>query len=344
MAKGGVTMAGPAAAAAAFEPNKQRGEQSGNSGAESHTHPSQRARTPPPPPNPIVELTQNLVRCIEGIAQKAPPPQQGRAQNLMGEFMKLRPTPFAGSHDPLEAHDWIRTIERKLEIINCDEPTKVALATHQLTGAALAWWESYREAHRGQVTWEGFLEDFRKYHVPEAARDLKAEEFRKLKQNTMTMQEYIEKFTTLSRYAPEEVNTDPKKCKCFIRGLNPEIKSIVHSNEAPSFATLINRVIQIEEDKREEKSQLKRKFMEIKSRRRERRFRRRALVGKCHGARMVCPPETLFRTRHALLQLKAAIELERYDPRTASSVASPDIFGSTVLNRCDRRHPPSPTR
>ncbi|WVZ93659.1 hypothetical protein U9M48_039624 [Paspalum notatum var. saurae] len=92
----------------------------------------------------------------------------------MGEFMKLRPTPFAGSHDPLEAYDWIKTIERKLEIINCDEPTKVALATHQLTGAALAWWESYREAHRGQVTWEGFPEDFRKYHVPEAARDLKA--------------------------------------------------------------------------------------------------------------------------------------------------------------------------
>ncbi|WVZ74663.1 hypothetical protein U9M48_022823 [Paspalum notatum var. saurae] len=84
----------------------------------------------------------------------------------MGEFMKLRPTPFAGSHDPLEAHDRIRTIERKLEIINRDEPTKVAPATHQLTGAALAWWESYREAHRGQVTWEGFLEDFRKYHVP----------------------------------------------------------------------------------------------------------------------------------------------------------------------------------
>ncbi|WP_217551358.1 retrotransposon gag domain-containing protein, partial [Pantoea sp. GbtcB22] len=60
----------------------------------------------------------------------------------------------------------------------------------------------------GQVTWEEFLEDFRKYHLPEAARDLKAEEFRKLKLNTKTMQEYIEKFTTLSRYAPVEVNTE----------------------------------------------------------------------------------------------------------------------------------------
>ncbi|WVZ63835.1 hypothetical protein U9M48_013433 [Paspalum notatum var. saurae] len=48
------------------------GAQSGSNGAESHTRTPQ--RTPPPPPNPIVELTQNLVRCIEGIAQKAPPP------------------------------------------------------------------------------------------------------------------------------------------------------------------------------------------------------------------------------------------------------------------------------
>ncbi|WVZ52557.1 LOW QUALITY PROTEIN: hypothetical protein U9M48_003605 [Paspalum notatum var. saurae] len=259
----------------------------------------------------------------------------------MGEFMKLRPTPFVGSHDPLEAHDWIRTIERKLEIINCDEPTKVALATHQLTGAALAWWESYREAHRGQ---EGFLEDFRKYHVPEAARDLKAEEFRKLKQNTMTMQEYIEKFTTLSRYAPEEVNTDPKKCKCFIRGLNPEIKSIVHSNEAPSFATLINRIIQIEEDKREEKSQLKRKFMEIKSQRQERRFRQKSFGGQVSRGSYGVPPETLFRSRHALLQLKASTRLSSMTLVPASSVASLGIFSSTILSRCDQQHPPSPTQ
>ncbi|WVZ87725.1 hypothetical protein U9M48_034320 [Paspalum notatum var. saurae] len=300
------------------------GAQGGSNGAESHTRTPQ--RTPPPPPNPIVELTQNLVRCIEGIAQKAPPPQQGRAQNLMGEFMKLRPTPFAGSHDPLEAHDWIRAIERKLEIINCDEPTKVALATHQLTGAALAWWESYREAHRGQVTWEGFLEDFRKYHVPEAARDLKAEEFRKLKQNTMTMQEYIEKFTTLSRYAPEEVNTNPKKCKCFIRGLNPEIKSIVHSNEAPSFATLINRVIQIEEDKREEKSQLKRKFMEIKSQRQERRFRQKSFGGQVSRGSYGVPPRNTISNPSRFAPTQSSYQTQQYDPRTCFKCGKPGHF------------------
>ncbi|WVZ70128.1 LOW QUALITY PROTEIN: hypothetical protein U9M48_018821 [Paspalum notatum var. saurae] len=311
-----------AAAVAAVQNPTATGEQSGNSGAESHTHPSQRARTPPPPPNPIVELTQNLVRCIEGIAQRAPPPQQGRAQNLMGEFMKLRPTPFAGSHDPLEAYDWIKTIERKLEIINCDEPTK----PWPLINSLGQHWPG------GKVTvklTEGKLPGKDSGRLPqiscsEAARDLKAKNS-EAEANTMTMQEYIEKFTTLSRYAPEEVNTDPKKCKCFIRGLNPEIKSIVHSNEAPSFATLINRVIQIEEDKREEKSQLKRKFMEIKSQRQERRFRQKSFGGQVSWG-------------------SYAIRLSSMTLVPASSVASLGIFSSAVLNRCDQQHPPSPTQ
>ncbi|WVZ83914.1 hypothetical protein U9M48_031009 [Paspalum notatum var. saurae] len=184
----------------------------------------------------------------------------------MGEFMKLRPTPFAGSHDPLEAYDWIKTIERKLEIINCDEPTKVALATHQLTGAALAWWESYREAHRGQVTWEGFLEDFRKYH------------------------------------------------------------SIVHSNEAPSFATLINRVIQIEEDKREEKSQLKRKFMEIKSQRQERRFRQKSFGGQVSRGSYGVPPRNTISNPSRFAPTQSSYQTQQYDPRTCFKCGKPGHF------------------
>jgi hypothetical protein len=36
----------------------------------------------------------------------------------------------------------------------------------------------------------------------------------------MSVNEYITKFTQLSRYAPQEVDTDEKKQKCFLNGLN----------------------------------------------------------------------------------------------------------------------------
>jgi hypothetical protein len=36
----------------------------------------------------------------------------------------------------------------------------------------------------------------------------------------MYVNEYVTKFTQLSRYAPYEVNTDEMKPECFLNGLN----------------------------------------------------------------------------------------------------------------------------
>jgi hypothetical protein len=40
---------------------------------------------------------------------------------------------------------------------------------------------------------------------------LKKKEFSELQQDRMTMNGYLNKFTQMSRYAPDEVNTDEKK-------------------------------------------------------------------------------------------------------------------------------------
>jgi hypothetical protein len=39
----------------------------------------------------------------------------------------------------------------------------------------------------------------------------------------MTMNEYLNKFTQMSRYTPDDVNTDEKKQDAFLNGLNDEI-------------------------------------------------------------------------------------------------------------------------
>jgi hypothetical protein len=49
---------------------------------------------------------------------------------------------------------------------------------------------------------------------------LKKKEFQDLKQESMSVNEYITKFTQLSRYAPRKVDTDEKKQKCFLNALN----------------------------------------------------------------------------------------------------------------------------
>jgi hypothetical protein len=49
---------------------------------------------------------------------------------------------------------------------------------------------------------------------------LKKKEFEDLKQGSMTVSEYVTRFTQLSRYAPDNVDTNQKKQDWFLSGLN----------------------------------------------------------------------------------------------------------------------------
>jgi hypothetical protein len=53
---------------------------------------------------------------------------------------------------------------------------------------------------------------------------MKQEEFMKLKQGGDTVTQYLNKFNHLSQYAIDQVNTDLKKKRCFMRGLNDRLQ------------------------------------------------------------------------------------------------------------------------
>jgi hypothetical protein len=48
----------------------------------------------------------------------------------------------------MEAKDWLKSIEKKLEIAQCNDHEKVLFAAHQLFGIAADWWETYRNSHQ----------------------------------------------------------------------------------------------------------------------------------------------------------------------------------------------------
>ena len=49
------------------------------------------------------------------------------------------------------------------------------------------------------------------------------DKFLMLGQGILSVFEYWEKFTTLARYAPEDVNTEVKKKERFLNGLHDEL-------------------------------------------------------------------------------------------------------------------------
>jgi len=139
----------------------------------------------------------------------------------------------------------------------------VLYASSQLQGAASDWWELFQiEKDVNQICWEDFKTAFRSYHVPEALVEIKEEEFLNLKQGSMTVCEYRNKFTQLSRYAPGEVVNDAKKQKRFLKVLNDELQLQLMTVVYPNFQTLVNRAILIE-NKRQEMEEKKRRIQSL---------------------------------------------------------------------------------
>jgi hypothetical protein len=147
----------------------------------------------------------------------------------------------------------LRTVERESHTTQCNDREKVLYGPRQLRGAAQFWWESYLATHADPeaITWEEFRDNFRRYHMPEGLMIVRKEEFLALKQGPLSVSEYRDKFLQLSRYAPEDVNTDAKRQYRFLRGLDDPLHYQLMNHTFPTFQHLIDRAIMTERKRRE---------------------------------------------------------------------------------------------
>jgi phosphoketolase len=108
----------------------------------------------------------------------------------------------------MDADDWLKTIEKKLQVVQCNNHEKVLFALHQLEGPIADCRDAYIEAHEEpkSINWQELKNSFRSHHVPLGVMKLKKKEFEDLKQGLMSMNEYVTRFTQLSRYAPDDVD------------------------------------------------------------------------------------------------------------------------------------------
>jgi hypothetical protein len=169
-------------------------------------------------------------------------------RDKQAEFMRGHPPIFAHSVDPMGAEDWLRNVERELHTAQCNDHEKVLYSPQQLRGAAQSWWESYLTTHANPeaTTWEEFRDNFRRYHVPEGMMIVRKEEFLALKQGSLSVSEYRDKFLQLSCYALEDVNIDAKRQYHFLRGLVDPLHYQLMNHTFPTFQHLIDRAIMTE--------------------------------------------------------------------------------------------------
>ena len=121
---------------------------------------------------------------------------QGGPSNLQ-RFRAHHPPTFIGGGDPMVANHWFMQVEKVLEAMEiASDTTRIRLAAFQLEGEAQVWWnwaKTYRDLEA--MTWTEFQELFMGKYFPDTAHHVKAQKFLELKQGTMTVMEYVARFT-----------------------------------------------------------------------------------------------------------------------------------------------------
>jgi hypothetical protein len=162
----------------------------------------------------------------------------------------------------MEAEEWLKRVEKKLMIAQCTDREKVLFAVHQLFGMTTNWWETYCNTHPDvdSIMWNEFKAHFCNHYVPRGTMKLKNKEFTDLKQGGMTLNEYLNSFIQLSRYATKDINTDEKKQDMFLEGLNDDIQFQFLNTIYADFQHMVGMAIVIESKLKEMEKVGKRKM------------------------------------------------------------------------------------
>jgi hypothetical protein len=148
----------------------------------------------------------------------------------------------------MDVDDWLKTIEKKLQVVQSNNREKVLFASHQLESPAADWWDTYVEAHEEleSINWKEFKNSFRSHHVPLGVMKLKKKEYEDLKQGSMSVSEYVTRFTQLSCYALDNVDTNEKKQDWFLNGLNDGLAYALEALDFINFQDMVDKALVLE--------------------------------------------------------------------------------------------------
>ncbi|XP_015623718.2 uncharacterized protein [Oryza sativa Japonica Group] len=210
------------------------------------------------------QILQGLAAAIAGFQHNAygnGHPHMGNNRSKLTDFLRSRPPEFSQTVEPVEADDWLKDVDRKLNLVQCTPVEKTLYASHQLRGPAADWWENYYNAHPEptNIACDEFATAFRAAHVPESTIDMKKEEFNRLKQGNNSVNEYLSQFNKLARYAPEEVDTDKKKIRKFLKGIAVGMRLQLLAHDFPTFQHMINKALLLEDARKEATEEYKKR-------------------------------------------------------------------------------------
>jgi hypothetical protein len=213
------------------------------------------ATNPPPPPLPTLEqvlamqaqmlqlMQQTMINMQNVQLQALPLPPWDKLVDIQCS----KPPTFSHSIELMDVDDCLRSMGKKLQVVQYNNHEKVLLDTHQLSGPTANWWDTYIEAHEEPegTNWPEFRATFCTHHVLQGVLKLKKKEFQDLKAPN-EVNEYVTRFTQLSCYAPNEVDTDENKQECFLNDLNNGLAYALEAWDIENFQGMVIKALVLE--------------------------------------------------------------------------------------------------
>ena len=148
------------------------------------------------------------------------------------------------------ADHWFMQVEKVLEVMEItSDTTRIRLAAFQLEGEAQVWWNWAKTSRDLEaMTWEEFHDLFMGKYFPDTARHAKAQEFLELKQGTMTVLDYVARFTELTCFTDDYVATDMAKVRRFKNGLKLSIQGRIVGLRLQDMDSMVRTTLTIERE------------------------------------------------------------------------------------------------
>jgi hypothetical protein len=83
-------------------------------------------------------MQQTMVNMKVAQPQASPPPPKDR----LGDFQRTMPPTFSHVVEPMDADDWLKSVEKKLQVVQCNNREMVLLDSHQLSCPVADWWDA----------------------------------------------------------------------------------------------------------------------------------------------------------------------------------------------------------
>ncbi|RYR70874.1 hypothetical protein HN51_023259 [Arachis hypogaea] len=175
-------------------------------------------------------------------------------------FQELNPPTFSGNLLKDDPQFFIDSLNKVFQVLKCPYDAAVDLATYNLRGHASDWYktllQSRRERRMPSLLWNEFVEIFLKRFLPTSIKEKNAADFEKLKQTPdMSVMQYENRFTELSRYAEHLVTPDIMRVKRFVQGLaNPYFTALSPMVESLTYSEIVNAAYGIETELEERRA------------------------------------------------------------------------------------------